>query len=214
MLGLRRSIEVACARAAFADGSPGDGLRPRHAVCSNLQLACLLPIAELNRAACRNRRKRIVAGQGESPDGWKRIHLREHRFSLFYLPALQVGVSLIIHRVQALIARLAVCGCCFRFGGQFLGTDIGPNGFVPESQSRKNVRRHVIRVGGGRCDLGIHARCSETFLRERRIVVAMNDVVRDAGVMRLQFEQRLQNLAALLLIGEGLVRFGGGHVER
>src|SRR5258708_5261690 len=109
MLGLRCSIEVAGARAAFADGVPGDGLRPRHAAGSNLQLARLLPISELNRAARRNRRKRIVARQGESSDGWKRIHLREHRLSLFYLSALQVGISLIIHCVQALVARLAVC---------------------------------------------------------------------------------------------------------
>ena len=60
----------------------------------------------------------------------------------------------------------------------------------------------------------VHSRSAETFLREHRIVVAMNEVVRDPGVMRLQFEKRFQNLAALLLIGERLIRLGSRNIKR
>ncbi len=54
-------------------------------------------------------------------------------------------------------------------------------------------------------DLGVHARRPQTLLGQHRIVVAVDDVMRDARMMRLPGENWFQNLAALALVGKGFV---------
>ena len=57
----------------------------------------------------------------------------------------------------------------------------------------------------GRRDLGIALGRVETFLGNGRIVVEMDQVMRDAGMPRLALEDRLQNRRALELVGIGFV---------
>src|SRR6267378_2638683 len=74
---------------------------------------------------------------------------------------------------------------------------------MDSSQEPTGVRR-------GWRDFGVHARSPQTLLGKHRIVVAMNDVVGDAGMMRLLLEDGLKNFATFALIRESLVGFRGG----
>jgi hypothetical protein len=84
-------------------------------------------------------------------------------------------------------------------------SEIRRNRFFPITHARKNVRRHVLRVGRVWRDLGIVKCSSETFVGDRRIIVEMNQIMRDAGMHRLPLPDRLQNGGALELVGVGLV---------
>ena len=64
---------------------------------------------------------------------------------------------------------------------------------LPQADSRENVRWHVQRVRRGGCDLCIAACRGNTRLRQLRLVVAVNQVVRDAGMIRLDGEQLFEN---------------------
>src|SRR5260370_28520571 len=76
------------------------------------------------------------------------------------------------------------------------------------------MRRHVIGMGRGRRNLGVHPGGGEAFFGEHGVVVAMDDVVGGTGVVRLLCENRCKYFATLTLIGEGLVGFGSGDDER
>src|SRR5690242_1550935 len=76
------------------------------------------------------------------------------------------------------------------------------------------MRRHVVRMGRRRSDLGIHTCSAEAFLRQNRIVVAMNDVVRNPWMMWLSGKYRFQDFSAFPLVGERLVRFRCRDGER
>ena len=76
------------------------------------------------------------------------------------------------------------------------------------------MRRHVISVRGGRRNLGVQSRRFQPLLCQHRIVIAMNDVMRDAWMVRLLLENRLKNFAALALVGKCLVRLRRGDRQR
>ena len=63
-------------------------------------------------------------------------------------------------------------------------------------------------------DLGVAPRRIEAFLGDRRIVVEVDQIVRDAGMLRLAFADRLQDRRALELVGIGLVGRRSRGVER
>jgi hypothetical protein len=61
---------------------------------------------------------------------------------------------------------------------------------------------------GVRCrrrDLGIALGSVESLLCDRRIVIEVDQIMRDAGMPRLALEDRLQDSSALELVGIGLV---------
>jgi hypothetical protein len=70
------------------------------------------------------------------------------------------------------------------------------------------VRRHVLRVGSRRGDLGVTAGGAETELGERRSVGGVNDVVRQTGVTGVPGEQRFQQGDRPALLGEGGIGLG------
>ena len=76
------------------------------------------------------------------------------------------------------------------------------------------MRRHVLGVRRGRRDAGIALRRVEALLGDRRIVIEVDQVVRDAGMARLPLEDRLEDFRALELIGVGLVGRRGADIER
>src|SRR6516164_8845793 len=75
------------------------------------------------------------------------------------------------------------------------------------------MRRHVIGVRRGRSDLGVDARCSQTLFGEHGIVVAVDQVMRDARMVWLLGQNRLQDFAALALVGKGSICLGSGNGE-
>src|SRR5712692_4653798 len=76
------------------------------------------------------------------------------------------------------------------------------------------MRRHVIGVCRGGCNPGVHAGGAQTLFSQHGVVVAMNDVVGDTGMVGLLGENRFEYLAALTLIGKGLIGFGRRNGER
>src|SRR5437762_12025859 len=66
------------------------------------------------------------------------------------------------------------------------------------------------RTGG---DLGISTRGGQSLFRQHRIVIAMNQVVRHSGMMRLLLKNWLQNFTTLTLIGKRLVSFRSADVQ-
>ncbi len=72
------------------------------------------------------------------------------------------------------------------------------------------MRRHVQRVRRVGGDLRVAARRLEGVRRKRRHVVAVDDVVRQPGVLRLRLPELLQDCAGFQLIGVRLV----GRIRR
>ena len=71
----------------------------------------------------------------------------------------------------------------------------------------------MLRVRRRRCDLRIALGRIEAFLRQRRRVVEMDQIVGDAGMPRLALEDRLEDRGALELHRIGLVARRGRDVE-
>ena len=63
----------------------------------------------------------------------------------------------------------------------------------------------MLGMRRGRRDLGVTPRSVEALFRDRRRVVEVDQVVRDARVLRLALEDRLEDRRALELVGVGLV---------
>src|SRR5262249_31609289 len=70
------------------------------------------------------------------------------------------------------------------------------NRVVPKAHAREDMRWHVLGVGRRRRDFRVTLRCLEAFLRERRIVVEMDEIVGDARVLGLALEDRFQQRRA------------------
>ena len=104
----------------------------------------------------------------------------EHRLRRGVLPHLQVGVLHIVRRMQGLRdGRIAQRGLD--------GSPVAGHGFLPQANTSERVRRHVQRVRCHGCDIGIAPRRTARFSRERRHVVGVDDVMREAGMLRLRF---------------------------
>src|SRR5215813_10500962 len=72
------------------------------------------------------------------------------------------------------------------------------NRVVPKADAREDMRWHVLGVGRRRRDFRVTLRCLEAFLRERRIVVEMDEIVGDARVLGLALEDRFQSWLPML----------------
>ena len=76
------------------------------------------------------------------------------------------------------------------------------------------MRRHVLSVGRRRRHLGVTVRRIEALRGGLRIIIEMDQVVRDAGMLRQPPRDRLEDRGPLGLLGVGLVVQVGGGVER
>src|SRR3954469_16040377 len=65
-----------------------------------------------------------------------------------------------------------------------------------------------------RRDLGVELRGREAFVSDRRIVAEMDQVVRDAGMLRLPLPDRCEDFGALELLCVSLVAWGRRSVQR
>jgi hypothetical protein len=101
-------------------------------------------------------------------------------------------------RVAAMEARLELMSSCQR-----------PN-------AGENMRRHVQGVRSRGSDLRVTASGGQSELRQLRLVVGVNQIMRDAGMVGLDGKQLLQNGGGLLAIGKSrvVVRLGGQQGER
>ena len=91
---------------------------------------------------------------------------------------------------------------------------VGRDRFLPIADPGENVRRHVLRVRRIRRDLRIAQRRRQAFGGDARIVVQMDQIMRDAGMLRLALEDRLEDGRPLELVGVGLVGGRRRDIER
>src|SRR5439155_21227130 len=158
---------------------------------------------------------------GEGIGGGKTLRIRlANRRDLFghalrrdVAARLEVGVDEIVERMKGLIPDAvrsrfrAVRDACVR------GRPVRVDRLLPQSQTREDVARHVKRVRRRRRDLRVAAGGGEGAARERRRIVAMDDVVGHPGVVRLLGEYLFENRASLELVGVGLVGGGRGGIQ-
>ena len=164
-----------------------DRVGPRSWRLSGRQGRRLGPGGALERETRRNRRQRIVAGRRRRGiSGTRRLDLRgkltdrvERAPGRRVLGRLQIGVHLIVKRVQLLGGRIVLA----RGRGR---RQIRVDRFLPEPDARERMRRHVKRVGRIGRNLRVASSGIERARRERRHIEAVDDVVRETWMVGLR----------------------------
>ena len=172
------------------------------------------PRAALHGPARRNRGGRPAAGEVAGHAGHPghvaapargRLRARqdlgeavENLLRFLVLRRLQVGVHLVVPRVQPFADVVP------RHGG-VVRADVGVDRLLPRADAREGVRRHVERVRRVGREVRVLPRVGQRARRERRHVVAVNQIVRDAGMIGLHFVEPLEDRGGLQLVRVGLV---------
>ncbi len=131
-----------------------------------------------------------------------------------FAAALQVGIEEEIHGVELVAFAAHVHGRGLARGG-----DRGQVRFdvvLPQADARENVRWHMQGVRRGGRDLRVAARRGNARLRQLRLVVTVNQVMRDAGMIGLGREELFEDRGRLLAVRERrvLVWLGGEQRKR
>ena len=85
------------------------------------------------------------------------------------------------------------------------GGAVGLDGLPPVPSPREDVGRHVERVRRRWRDRGVPPRGGESLLGDRRVIVTVDEVVRDTRVLWLGGEDLLEDRRGLQLVGVRLV---------
>ncbi len=157
------------------------GCRERRA--ERLQLRRALPVLALEHVARGHGGARRVARR-DRPDHLLDLGaLVDQRFRLRVLAELQVGVLHEIERVRHAGEHAVELRLRAVLARHLVRLEVRVDRLLPHPDHRVDVRGHVHRVRRRRRDLGVLVRRRNAFLRERREVVAVDQVVRDAGVV-------------------------------
>ncbi len=157
------------------------------------------PIVSLERQTGRNGGQRVGGGELaliQPVDGGK---LGGEFLSALVLALLEVGVDHVVHGVELIEGSSAAVQSLRLGDGRARRGRIGDDGIVPKSQPGEDVRRHMLGVRGIRRDFGVGARRGQSEFRGRRVVHTVNDVMGDAGVIRVLRQQPIENRGALSL---------------
>ena len=68
-------------------------------------------------------------------------------------------------------------------------------------------------MGGGGRDLGIGSRSNKRLLGQHRVVITVDQIVSDPGMVRLLLQDRFENFAAFPLVSQRFVRFRRRNVQ-
>ena len=85
--------------------------------------------------------------------------------------------------------------------------------FFPIPHAREDMRWHMLRMRRGGRDLRITLGSIKPFLGNGRIVIQMDQVVRDARMLRLPFKDGLEKRGTLKLIGISFIRGRSGNIQ-
>ena len=212
-LGLRR---ISAAGSTDRTAEPGNRLGLREWRFRNCKRRGFRPGSALERVADGYGRKGRVSAVAEACRIFGNAVARiDDMFRLPVLPQLQVGVR---QKVEEMVTPGVFRGIggglridASRVGdGLVVGRAIRTDHLLPHAERREDVRGHVQCVRRRRCELRA-ARSSEHAPHgELGIVVAVNDVMRDAGVVGILRLQLFEDIGGLELLGIGLV----GRVSR
>ena len=197
-VGLRR-LRVARACRAERAGEMRDRRDKGKLGRPDLELGGAPPIPTLDHVTRRTCRKRKGAAAFLGTEVGRFRHIVDDGAGIIVLGELQVGVDHIVLPVQL------IGGCLVGFGRTHRGL-IGGDRFLPVADAGEDVGRHVLRMRRRGRDLGVTHGRVEAFLGDRRIVVKVDQIVGDAGMLGLALEDRLQDGRAFELIGISLVR--------
>src|SRR5438067_12245758 len=84
-----------------------------------------------------------------------------------------------------------------RVGGRAIGRD----GLFPHTKAGEDVRWHVQRMRNPRCDRTVTTRGGQSALSQRGVVIAMNQIVGDAGMDAICLPQLFENSSSVKVIG-------------
>jgi len=107
-------------------------------------------------------------------------------------------------RVVAAGARILVAGQAI-FLRRCCRSEIGVDRFLPQTEADKNVRGHVQSVRRVWRDFRVAAGCIERERSQSRVVIAMDDVMGEAGMLGMFCKKWFENGAGFPLICVGLV---------
>ena len=174
--GLGR-VGIADARRAEGARLMGECLGERECAFQRLQLCRLPPGAALNRQTRWHRCQRVGA------DEPRRRRVDAHRFlvrlACLAVPGeLQIGVDDVVHRMQRVIAFVALERHVSR-------TAVGRRRVLPGADAGEDMRGHVQRMRRGRRDGRVASCRRQTLLCDRRRVVGVDQVMRDARMIRI-----------------------------
>ncbi len=124
------------------------------------------------------------------------------------LSGLEIGEDEVVERVDVVHHRGAAMDAPGPFARGGDGGEVRGDRFLPHPEPRVDVRRHVQRVRHPGRDFAVALRRLQPARSERRVVVGVDDVMRDARMIRVLFEERLENGGGLKLIGEGEIGRG------
>ena len=211
----RAAAGVAASRGAERAREVRDGVRPGKRRLARRERRSVGPRVALERIARRDSRQRVIAGRRRRGVARARcLYLRAKRgdrvdgpLGRRVLRRLQVGVRLVVERVQLFRDRVVFpCGRRRR--------QVGLDRILPKADARERVGRHVERVRRVRRDLRVAPRRVERARRERRHVEAVNDVVREPGMLGLALELALEDAGGFQLVRVRLVGRQRRLVER
>ncbi len=132
------------------------------------------------------------------------LFLLDDLLGLGVLSGLQVGVQQEVHGVQFVTAHVHRT----RLLGQIHRLQVGLNIFLPQSEPREDVRRHVHGVRRRRSDRCIGTCGRQGRRGQLRIVAGVNDVVRQPGMIRVFLEERQQDGNGFLVVRQrGVIRW-------
>ena len=204
--GVSRRGPIAGSGGADRTGEVGDRVRECEWRLAALETGRFRPVAAFERLARGNRR------QGEEARGRRRAGRRragiesgrdaangiQHALRRRVLSALEVGVHQVVARVQFLGRRALTLR---RGDGQQIRLDRR----LPVAEARECVRRHVERVRLFGRDGRVSPGRVDRARRERRHVVAVDDVVREPRMVGMVRPEALEHRPGFQLIRVGLV---------
>ena len=97
---------------------------------------------------------------------------------------------------------------------RLIGGEVGLDRLLPHAQGGEDVRRHMERMRRRRRQRRISPRRRQPFHRDRRVVVGVNDVMHDSGMIGLCRLQLFEDASGFQLTRVGLVAEVDGFEQR
>ncbi len=133
------------------------------------------------------------------------VHFSEHFLRTGVVRLLEVGVDEVVRGVELIEGASAAVEPQGLGDAGFRGDRVGGDGIVPQAEAGEDVRGHVEGVRRIGRDDGVGTGGFQAEFGEGRIIDAVNDVVGDAGVVLVARQELIEDVAAALLPGVGLV---------
>ena len=205
---LLRRAQVATARRADGAREMSDGGHERIGGWRQWQLRGLFPHPALDHETGGHGRYRVGSDETRSAAG-DLHHLLDDLARVLIVAELEVRVHHVVDGVIRLVGLVALASNLHR-------ALVGAGRFLPGAHAREDVRGHVQRMGRVGSDARVAPCGHQPLRRDGRRVVAVDQVVRDTGVVRvlleLPFEDgRSLEIRRIRLVG---LRLRAGAIQR